>query len=85
MKSSKKVSKKRAAKDDDPLDRDMSSLLQSSGWQMVKFELRAKDKTVTIRMSEALLNAVKEAALKKGVDYQKFIRLVLENSVSNAS
>lgn len=85
MKNSKKKSKKRVMDDDDPLDRDMSYLLQSPGWQIVQFSLRPKNKTVTIRMSEELLNAVKEAANKKGVDYQKYIRLVLEHSVLKAS
>lgn len=84
MKSSKKKSKKRINKVD-PLVRDLSELLQSDSWQRVRFELLPKNKTITIRMSENLLDAVKEQAEKSGMDYQKFIRLMLEKVVAKAS
>ena len=83
MKSSKKVSKKRV-NPVDPLDGDLSGLLQSDAWQRVRFELQPKNKTITIRMSEELLEAVKEQAEKSGLDYQKFIRLTLERVVAKA-
>lgn len=83
MKSSKKVSKKSKASTD-PLDGDLSGLLQDSQWQRVRFELQPKNKTITIRMSEELLEAVKEQAEKSGLDYQKFIRLTLEKVVAKA-
>lgn len=79
MKNSKKVLKHKA--DNDPLDRDLSDLLSQEGWQRVRFELRPKNKTVTIRMSEELLDALKERAEKQGLDYQKFIRIALEHIV----
>jgi len=83
MKTSKKLS--RSKPNVDPLDQDMSKLLSSGGWQRVRFELRPKNKTVTIRMSEQLLNAVKEKAKESGLDYQKFIRIALEHIVQKAS
>ena len=65
----------------DPLNRDLSDLLLKGDWKMVRFELEPKNRTVTLRMSEKLLRAVKEKAKKSGLDYQKFIRLTLEKLV----
>ena len=85
MKKLKKpFSKKAKAVDpDDPLAGDLSKLMMGGvTWQAAEFELtRPKNKTVTLRMSEELLDEVKEQARKVGVDYQRFIRLTLENSV----
>ena len=65
----------------DPLDQDLSNMLASSKWQRIRFELKPKNKTVTIRMSKELLDAVKEKAKESGLDYQKFIRIALEHIV----
>ncbi|MCW5829136.1 MAG: CopG family transcriptional regulator [Deltaproteobacteria bacterium] len=78
MKSSKKKTRKTA----DPLAGDLTGLLEDGGWRRVRYELRPKDRTVTIRMSSELLRAVKDRAARDGLDYQKFIRLSLEKQVS---
>ena len=80
MKNSKRGLKKRI-EEIDPLDRDLSALLATGAWQRVRFELKPKNKTITIRMSEELLEAVKERAKESGLDYQKFIRIALERLV----
>ena len=49
-----KVSKK-AKKIKDPLDKDLSSLFDRPDWKKVNFELKPKNKTITLRMSEDLL------------------------------
>jgi predicted DNA binding CopG/RHH family protein len=87
MKSSKKTTKKKVEVnlDDDPLAGDMSYIFQQQGWERVKFELRPKNKTITLRISEQLLDAVKKEADKNGIDYQKFIRLTLEKILLKAS
>ncbi|MEI8346011.1 MAG: CopG family antitoxin [Pseudomonadota bacterium] len=74
---------KRKNKNDeiDPLDNDLSELLQKGDWRPMSFEIRRKNKTISLRLSEELLKAVKETAKKIGLDYQKFIRLVLEDSI----
>ena len=82
MKNSKKISKK--VKANDPLSGDLSHLFENGGWQRVRFELKPKDKTVTIRMSEDLLNAVKDEADEYGLEYQKFIRIALERIVGRS-
>jgi predicted DNA binding CopG/RHH family protein len=83
MKTSKRASKSKGQAD--PLDQDLSALLSHGEWQRVRYELRPKNKTVTIRMSEELLDAVKEKAKESGLDYQKFIRIALEHIVQKAS
>jgi predicted DNA binding CopG/RHH family protein len=48
---------------------------------MVTFELKPKDKTVSLRLPEALLNQVKAHAIKAGIPAQRFMRLALEKAV----
>jgi len=85
MKKSKKPSSKKAkvVDLDDPLAGDLSKLMTGGvTWQAAEFELtKPKNKTVTLRMSEELLDEVKEQARKVGIDYQRFIRLTLENAI----
>lgn len=78
MKSLKKTSKK---KSDDPLEGDLSPLFKEGGWKQVKFELQPKNKTLTIRVSSELLEAVKERAQEAGIEYQRWVRMALEHLV----
>ena len=55
-----------------------------SGGQVVRFELRPKDKSVNLRLPGALLDAVRGQAAKAGVPYQRFIRMALERAVESA-
>lgn len=82
MKSSKKEGHKI---EKDPLKGDLSYLLKSSGWNEVKFELRPKNKSITIRINDGLLKALKLKAKNSGLEYQKLIRLTLEKAVFKAS
>src|ERR1019366_4840334 len=52
-----------------------------SGGQVVRFELRAKDKTVSVRLPEQLLHAGRRQAEKGGMPYQRYIRMGLEKAV----
>ena len=76
-----KSSRKKSLKNIDPLRGNLSDLLEQGEWRRVRFELRPKRRTVTIRMSDALLRAVKTKAKRFGLDYQQFIRLSLERIV----
>ncbi len=82
MKDSKKTLKRKSS---DPLFGDLSELLEHGTWQGVRFELKPKNKTVSIRMNEELLVELKKRAKHVGVDYQKFIRITLEHSLRKAS
>jgi predicted DNA binding CopG/RHH family protein len=52
-----------------------------SGGQMVRFEMKPKDKSVNLRLPEQLLEAVRRRARDAGIPYQRFIRLALERAV----
>ena len=49
-----------------------------SGMRPVRFEFQPKSERVNMRLPKPLLDAVKAAATKAGVPYQRFIRQVLE-------
>ena len=52
-----------------------------SGAQLVRFEMKPKDKSINLRMPLSLLDAVRKEAQKAGIPYQRFIRLKLEQAV----
>ena len=52
-----------------------------SGMRLVRFEFQPKSERVNMRVPKALLDAVKEAAARAGVPYQRFIRQALEAAV----
>jgi predicted DNA binding CopG/RHH family protein len=62
----------------DLTDYDLSSLTP------VSFELKRKDKSVNLRLPDDLLAAVRARALKEGIPYQRFIRMVLERALLQA-
>lgn len=53
-----------------------------SGAQLIRFELKRKDKSVNLRLPEDLLAAVRSKAQRAGMPYQRFIRLALERAVN---
>ena len=53
-----------------------------SGAKLVRFELKRKDKSINLRLSEELFDAVRERAARAGLPYQRFIRLALEQAIS---
>jgi predicted DNA binding CopG/RHH family protein len=53
-----------------------------SGAQLVRFEIKRKDKSINLRLSEELFDAVRKRAARAGLPYQRFIRLALEQAVS---
>jgi len=52
-----------------------------SGLTPVRFEFQPKERSITMRLSEPLLEAIKEEAGRSGIPYQRFIRQALENAV----
>jgi predicted DNA binding CopG/RHH family protein len=45
------------------------------------FELRRKDKTVSLRLPGPLLDAVRQRAERAGMPYQRFIRMAVERAL----
>jgi predicted DNA binding CopG/RHH family protein len=52
--------------------------------QVVRFEMRPKDKALSLRLPEQLLDAVRGAARRQGVPYQRFIRMAIETALLKA-
>jgi predicted DNA binding CopG/RHH family protein len=48
----------------------------------VRFEFKPKTERVNMRLSKDLLDNVKRRAAKKGLSYQRFIRLALERALA---
>ena len=63
------------------LEQDLSDL-DFSQFKPMHFEIRPKEKSINLRLSEGLLDAVRENAKREGVPYQRFIRLALERAVT---
>jgi len=76
-KSLKKIKTNKEA--ENILNQDLSPYINSKNFKPVRFELKPKNQTVTIRMSESLLKALKTKAKKQGIHYQKLMRQALEN------
>lgn len=53
-----------------------------SGVKLVRFEIKRKDKSINLRLSEDLYDAVRARAARVGLPYQRFIRLMLEQALS---
>jgi len=47
----------------------------------MRFELRRKDKSISLRLPERLLDAVRINAKRVGIPYQRFIRMAIEKAV----
>lgn len=62
------------------LEQDLSDL-DFSQFKPMHFEIKPKEKTINLRISESLLDAVRENAKREGVPYQRFIRHLLERGV----
>ena len=60
------------------LDQDLSDYISAENFASFQFEFRPKQKSVNLRISEELLNAVRAVAHRRGIPYQRYIRQALE-------
>jgi len=60
------------------LDRDLSEYINAENLEPFPFEYRPKQKSVNLRISDELLAAVRAAARRSGIPYQRYIRQALE-------
>ena len=60
------------------LERDLSKYIRAENLEPFPFEYKPKQKSVNLRISDELLNAVRTAARRRGIPYQRYIRQVLE-------
>lgn len=52
-----------------------------SDMKPMRFELRRKDKSVSLRLPEQLLDEVRNKAKRAGMPYQRFIRMAIERAL----
>ena len=52
-----------------------------SGLVPMQFEFQRKERSITLRLSNPLLEAIKQEASRSNIPYQRFIRQTLENAV----
>ena len=52
-----------------------------SDMKPMRFELRRKDKSVSLRLPEQLLDEVRNTAKRAGIPYQRFIRMAIERAL----
>jgi predicted DNA binding CopG/RHH family protein len=64
------------------LKQDLSDYISAETLAPFPFEFKPKEKAVNLRISEDLLNAVRERAKERGIPYQRFIRQALERAVA---
>jgi predicted DNA binding CopG/RHH family protein len=63
------------------LEQDLSDLDYTDA-RPLHFELRRKDRAVSLRLSDALLAAVKQTANRQGIPYHRFMRQAIEQAVT---
>jgi predicted DNA binding CopG/RHH family protein len=66
---------------EDFLAHDLSDYLSAENLAPYPFEYRPKQKSVNLRISAELLSAVRTAARRHGIPYQRYIRQALETSL----
>jgi predicted DNA binding CopG/RHH family protein len=82
----KKLPKIRTDKEaEDILNEDLSDFINKDNFKRTTFEFATKDKSITIRISDPLLNSVQSVAEKQGVPYQRIIRQAIEEYLKKAS
>jgi predicted DNA binding CopG/RHH family protein len=62
------------------LEQDLSDL-DFAQFKPMRFEFMPKEKSLNLRISEDLLNAVRKNAKREGIPYQRYIRQALERAV----
>lgn len=66
---------------EDLLEQDLSDYIHEGNFKFVSFEFQPKDKTINLRVSEKLLEKVKNVSKKEGIPYQRYIRRAIEKSL----
>lgn len=67
------------------LEKDLTDYLHASNFKTAHwmcFEFQPKEKSLNLRLSQDLLDAVRKNAKREGIPYQRFIRQALERAVA---
>ena len=63
------------------LNQDLSDYLSAKNFAPYRFEFKPKQKSVNLRMSGELLDAIRTRAKRQGIPYQRYIRQALERAL----
>ncbi len=66
------------------LDQDLSDL-DFSQFKPVQFEFQKKNVPVNLRISQAMLTAIKEQAEERGIPYTRFMREMIEKGLGSVN
>jgi len=78
-----KLKSDRAAKE--LLKKDLSDFISPDNFTTTSFEFAPKDKSITLRVSSDLLDAVQTVAKRRRTNYQKLIREAIEQFLKKAA
>lgn len=67
------------------LNSNLTDYINEDNFKRITFEFVPKDKNITIRISDPLLNSVQKLAKKQGISYQRIIRQAIEDYLKKAS
>ncbi len=67
------------------LDQDLSEYISAENFAPFQFEFQPKQKSISVRISEELLTAIRADAQRRGIPYQRYIRQTLETAVQSKS
>ncbi|WP_338635805.1 CopG family antitoxin [Spirobacillus cienkowskii] len=63
------------------IDQDLSEYMDNDDFKLTTFEFAPKNKSITIRISDPLLNCIQSFAKEEKVSYQKIVRQALEEYI----
>lgn len=63
---------------EDFLDQDLSEYIAAENLEPFPFEYRPKQRSISLRISEELLSAIRTEAHRQRIPYQRYIRQALE-------
>lgn len=66
------------------LNQDLTEFIELENFKEVNFEFLPKTKQVNLKFPEQLLSAVRRKAKKEGMSYQRYIRKVVEESLTTS-
>jgi predicted DNA binding CopG/RHH family protein len=66
------------------LEQDLTDYISAENFAAYRYEFRPKEKSLNLRISEGLLEAVRDRARQEGIPYQRYIRQALETAVARA-
>jgi predicted DNA binding CopG/RHH family protein len=67
------------------LRKDLAEYISPENFKLTSFEFAPKDKSITLRVSAELLDAVQAAAKRRRTNYQKLIREAIEQFLKKAA